>query len=160
MKKFSSLKFYFIIFSIVILGLIIDLILKQLTFEKQFSLISGVLSVFYTFNKGAGWSILANHTLFLTIFSAILVIGIICLIIFYKPKSKLFSVAIGLVLGGAIGNLVDRIFLGGVRDFICLDFITFPIFNFADMMLTVGAILLAIYLLFFLPQKDKKNETK
>ena len=76
----------------------------------------------------------------------------------YKPDSKLYSIGLSFVVGGAIGNLVDRIFLGGVRDFIVFEFWReFPTFNVADSFIVVGVILLAIYIIFF---SNEKKESK
>lgn len=61
-----------------------------------------------------------------------------------------------LVFGGAVGNLIDRLFLGYVRDFIALDFINFPVFNIADMCLCAGVIVLLVFFLFLYPKYNKK----
>ena len=75
---------------------------------------------------------------------------------FVKEKNLFYCLAFGFVIGGAVGNLVDRLWLNYVRDFIFLDFFpTFPVFNVADSFLCVGAIMLAIFILFM---QGKKNE--
>ena len=158
MKK--NILFYIIIVSIVAVGVGIDMITKHITMGVNQPLIDGVVSAVFTWNTGAGWSILSDQTLLLTIFSALLAVALIVLIIFYRPQSRLFSVGIGLVLAGAIGNLIDRILFGAVRDFIHLDFMSFPIFNVADMLLTFGAIILGIWLVFFWGKKGKKENGK
>ena len=61
----------------------------------------------------------------------------------------MFGIATALIFGGAVGNLVDRINFQKVRDFIYLEFIRFPVFNVADICLTVGVILLGVYVVFF-----------
>ena len=158
MKK--NIIFYIIIVSIVAVGVGIDMITKHITMGVNQPLIDGMVSAVFTWNTGAGWSILSDQTLLLTIFSALLAVALIVLIIFYRPQSRLFSVGIGLVLAGAIGNLIDRILFGAVRDFIHLDFMSFPIFNVADMLLTFGAIILGIWLVFFWGKKGKKENGK
>lgn len=97
-----------------------------------------------TFNTGASFSILANSGPLI----AVVVFGVIALIIFVlgDASKKLEAVALGLVLGGAVGNLIDRLFRGdgfldgGVVDFI--DFSFFATFNVADACVTIGVILL------------------
>lgn len=97
-----------------------------------------------TFNTGASFSILANSGPLI----AVVVFGVIGLIIFVlgDASKKLEAVALGLVLGGAVGNLIDRLFRGdgfldgGVVDFI--DFSFFATFNVADACVTIGVILL------------------
>lgn len=65
-----------------------------------------------------------------------------------KTMPRNLQLGLALVLSGAIGNLIDRVALGYVRDFIAFDFINFPVFNFADSCITVGAVLLIVSVLF------------
>ena len=62
-----------------------------------------------------------------------------------------------MVLGGTLGNMIDRIFLGYVRDFICLEFINFPVFNVADSCLVIGVILYCVYYVFLWDKKENKK---
>lgn len=153
-------KFYITMLAIVAICLTTDLITKSAFTNQTMPVIDGVVSIFFTWNTGAGWSILSNHTIFLTIISAVLVLGMIFVAIKFRPKSWVFAIGFALVFAGAIGNLVDRIFFGAVRDFICLEFINFPIFNFADAFLTIGAIMLAIWLIFLYQKKEKTTDGK
>ena len=75
-----------------------------------------------------------------------------------QNSSLFLGVCVGLMMGGAIGNLIDRLFLGFVRDFINFDFITFPVFNFADVALTIGIFLMIVYILFFYSKESEKIE--
>ena len=82
---------------------------------------------------------------------------------FKVVKTKTYSAGLGLILAGAIGNFVDRIALGYVRDFIMFDFWhSFPIFNFADCCIVIGAALVCIHFIFLSkPDKDvTKNKSK
>ena len=153
-------KFYITMLIIVAVGLSADLITKTVFTNQTLPVIDGVVSIFFTWNTGAGWSILSNHTLFLTILSALLVVAMIFLAIKFRPKDWVFAIGFALVFAGAFGNLVDRVFFGAVRDFICLEFINFPIFNFADVFLTIGAIMLAIWLIFLYQKKEKPSDGK
>ncbi|MDD4815903.1 MAG: signal peptidase II [Clostridia bacterium] len=146
-------KFYIIIVAIFVLGLALDLITKIVFANQNFDIINGVLSVYYTQNSGAGFSLFSDYTFLLTIFSAIILIGLVVFNIKFKPNSKLFSVSMGLIFAGAVGNFLDRVFLGSVRDFIRFDFINFPIFNLADCCLTIGAVLLCVFMLFVYKEK-------
>lgn len=76
-----------------------------------------------------------------------------------KPKSKLFYASVALVIGGGIGNLIDRIFYGYVIDYISLSFFP-PVCNFADYCITVGTVLLMVYVLFLseVGKKELKND--
>ena len=71
-----------------------------------------------------------------------------------KNKTKLVGISFALILSGAIGNFIDRLLNGYVVDMFRLDFINFPIFNVADVCLTVGVALMLIHVLFF--EKEEK----
>jgi signal peptidase II len=114
----------------------------------------GLFSLTYLRNNGAAWNILPGQMVFFYIIS-LAAIGVVLYYLF-KPgkKSALFSVGLALTLGGIIGNLIDRIHLHYVVDMIQLDFMNFNIFNIADSAITVGIIIIFIYLIFF---EDKQK---
>ena len=140
---------YITIFSTALIIILIDQITKfliRINFQLNDSLplIKNVFHLTYIQNTGAGFGILKSQTLIL-IFISLIVIGVI----FYyfdriKDKEILLQVLVGFVLGGTIGNLIDRITYGFVIDFI--DFQIWPIFNVADGFVTIGVIGLIIYL--------------
>ena len=100
----------------------------------------------YAQNSGAAWSILSNGTTFLAILSLIAFIAIGTYIKKMKDIKKLQVIGFSLLLGGILGNFIDRVFYGYVIDY--LDFYIlgydYPIFNFADITIVVGAIILMI----------------
>lgn len=159
MKKNYKIILYSCVF---ILLIIVDLLTKFLLDGKEITLISGVLSLTSSHNTGAGFSILNNQTLFLTIITIAFLIIFTLFNIFEKFKfSHLYLISISLIYAGAVGNLIDRIAFGYVRDFIYFELINFPIFNVADICLTIGVILFAIYFLFFnKPTKEDNNNAK
>ena len=140
---------YITIFSIAFIIVLLDQITKFLiktNFElnQTLPLIKNFFHLTYIYNFGAGFGILHQQALIL-VFVSLIVIGAI----FYyfdriKEKEILLQVLVGFILGGTIGNLIDRISYGFVIDFI--DFRIWPIFNFADSFVTVGVIGLIIYL--------------
>ena len=75
-------------------------------------------------------------------------------------RHPLMNLSLGMVLGGGIGNMIDRIRLGYVVDFFHTDFIDFAVFNVADCFITVGAVLLAVYVIFFEPRVEKKLQAE
>lgn len=115
----------------------------------------GLFSLTYLRNNGAAWNILPGQMVLFYLISLV-AIGVVLYYLF-KPRQKsvLFSVGLALTLGGIIGNLLDRLHLHYVVDMIQLDFINFNIFNLADAAITVGIILIFVYLIFF---EDKQNE--
>ncbi len=139
---------------------IVDLIAKKFTFGIDQDAIPGFFKFFYTQNTGAAWSMFSGSTIALIVVSVLIIILIFVYGIFSKSKNPLFYVSLGLIVGGAFGNLIDRIFLGYVRDFIKLEFMDFPIFNTADCFLTVGVVCLVVFYLVELikERKAKKNQ--
>lgn len=119
-------------------------------------LIDGVLHLTYVTNSGASWGILSGRRTFFIVITVIAVCAAVCMLYFSKlKKSRLFCWSMALIIGGAVGNLIDRVRLGYVVDMISLRFIDFPVFNAADMVLTAGAICLICYALFY---KEDKHE--
>ena len=112
----------------------------------------GLFRLTYTTNTGGAFGILANQAFLLAVV-AIIGIGVFLVYLRYIPlQSTLLKVGLGLDLGGAIGNLIDRLRFGGkVTDFI--DIGAWPVFNVADMSVVVGTIIIAYYLLFFTSRK-------
>ena len=134
-----------------IIFLVVDIISKILisnlmSVGQSFQIVRNFFNITYVRNAGAAWSILSGKTWLLIIVSLI----IISLIVFYiyknKPKSNIEKISYSMILGGAIGNLLDRIIYGYVVDF--LDFNIFgydyPIFNLADTFICVSVGLLII----------------
>lgn len=108
-----------------------------------------VLSFRYHENKGAAWGMLADHRWVFMIISTIAIVAIIGYLVWTRKKkdSKLFRISLCFFAGGGIGNMIDRVALGYVIDFLRFDFIDFPIFNVADSFITVGAALMILNLI-------------
>lgn len=111
---------------------------------------SGLFKIYYTENTGAAFSILQNQNILLIII-AIVVIALI----FYYYKQINLKLPLILILAGTVGNLIDRIFLGFVRDFISVSI--WPIFNLADVFCTVGILWLIYH--FYTEEKTYKSKT-
>lgn len=130
------------------------LVLENL--DETVTVIPHILSFEYATNTGMAWGMLKDHR---WVFMTLSVVAIaLFAFLYYKIKNPhpLLTLSIGFVLGGGVGNMIDRIFRpqGGVIDFFRTDFMDFPIFNVADIFITVGGALLVIYVLFY----DKKQE--
>lgn len=123
------------------------------------SLIDNVLSLTYLQNTGAAWSILEGKITFFAIITVIAVAVVVYLLFRYQKSSLWFGFGLAFVLGGAIGNFIDRLQHGFVVDMFQLDFINFPIFNIADMSLVFGVILIFIYALVDDEAKGKQGES-
>lgn len=110
----------------------------------------GFILITYVRNSGAAFGLLANQNL-LIIFAVLIGVAAIILYYAYPPfQTNWTRVSLGLLLGGAVGNLVDRLRFGFVVDFI--DLRVWPVFNVADSAITTGICILAFYLLFKAPK--------
>lgn len=119
---------------------------------------NAVFSFYYVENTGISFSMLNSKMTLIIIITTIILICLLYVLIktpktlYYMP----FSITLSVIVAGAIGNLYDRIFRGYVIDFIMLEFINFPVFNFADICVCVG--LLVLVILIFFRYKDKDFE--
>lgn len=154
-----------VVFAVLLcLGLIgADQLIKILVIEhlkpiQYIDFIDGILRFRYVENTGAIFGSFATHTAFLTIFSVILLIVTIFFLIKNKNQNKFVKFCLLFMISGGIGNIIDRIRLHYVVDYIEPLFVNFAVFNFADCLITVGAFLLIFYLIFDLVRDSKKNK--
>ncbi|HCM90098.1 MULTISPECIES: signal peptidase II [Vagococcus] len=124
--------------------------LHQTVFDNQ------ILSLTHIRNSGAAWSILEGKIWFFTIVTIIALIILPYLLYKYHEKSKWMTIGLSLIIGGTLGNFIDRIRLGYVVDMFQVEFFNFPIFNFADVSLVIGVLCIFIYILFFEEEIDLK----
>ncbi len=113
-----------------------------------------VFHLTYVENKGAGWGIFSDHTWLLTVATVIVIVAAVSYVVVKRPKDRLFLTALTFMIGGAVGNLVDRVRQGFVIDFLDFTLIDFPVFNIADCFITVGAAIFVIYVIFFSDKKE------
>ena len=120
------------------------------------SIIDGVLEFNYLENRGAAFGMLQNQKIFF-VFVALIFLGVIAYVLIkvpYEKKYRRLHVLLILIAGGAIGNLIDRLRLDYVVDFIYIVLINFPIFNVADIYVTLSTVLLVIQVLFVYKDND------
>lgn len=115
------------------------LITSNMSVGETIPIIDGVFHLTYVKNTGAAFSILTGQRLFLILLPLIIVVALVFYIIVKKPKSKLLVLSFSMIIAGGISNLIDRISLGYVIDFLDFRIINFPVFNFADICVTLGA---------------------
>ena len=120
------------------------LIVSNLSETARIVCIPGVVDIVYVENTGAAFSMLSAHTWLLGLVSAAFCAAIAVYMAKMKFTDKRYQIIGGMLLGGALGNGIDRIFRGFVVDFIELAFIRFPVFNIADIAITLGAVLLVV----------------
>ena len=119
---------------------------RTLQLGGAYSIIDHFFYFTYYHNTGAAWSILEGNLMIFYIVSVIAGIGIVYYFIQSHPYQKLLRFGLVLVFAGMIGNLIDRIVFGYVRDFIGFIIFgyNFPIFNVADMAITIGMVLVIL----------------
>ena len=153
-----------IIIYISIILLLIDqisklLVVKLIDINSGIELIKNFFYLTYTHNTGAAFSILTGKRIFLILIAVVILIVIFNYLRKNKIESKVEKIAFSLVIGGSIGNLLDRIVRGYVIDF--LDFkifgYNFPIFNLADTFIVIGVFLL---LIITLTRKEVKHDNR
>jgi len=138
-------RFYYILLSILIF--LIDQFSKYLININHNSLINNdfiLFTIVYVKNYGAAFDILSGSRIFLSTVSTIFSIVLIYFILIKKNLNNLNLLSYSFILGGTIGNGIDRINKGYVVDFINLNFIDFPVFNIADISINIG-LLFIIY---------------
>ena len=114
----------------------------------------------YVENTGAAFSLFEDKTVLLSIFSALVMAVGFYLLIARKFKSKVLIASVVMVMGGGLGNLIDRVFRHFVVDYIEVLFINFPVFNFADCFITVGEFVLIGYLLWDIFRDFRKGRAE
>lgn len=117
--------------------------------ERIIPVIEGVFELHYTENRGVAFGMLQGQ-LWLFVPMTLLIVALFGIMLLRSPLRhyKLFTIPAVMIIAGAIGNLIDRILYGYVIDFLYFKLIDFPIFNFADCCVVIGAILLVIFFLF------------
>lgn len=148
-----------------LLGIIILVALDQYTKylavihlkdKPAYIIINGILELNYLENRGAAFGMLQNQKAFF-IFVAVVILSVIGYVLYKTPDNKKYRILhllLSLIAAGAIGNMIDRIRFDYVVDFIYFVLINFPIFNVADIYVTVSTVALVILLLFVYKEND------
>lgn len=140
---------------IILFFLLIDILTKQwalkvLSVQGDITVIKNFFDLAYLENRGAAFGILQNKVLFLAIVTSAIIAVMLFYLFKYKPKSNLLIWSLYLIISGAIGNLIDRVRLGFVVDFLQFhykDIYYFPTFNMADTFVVIGTGLMILYII-------------
>ncbi|MFT8317200.1 MAG: signal peptidase II [Sporolactobacillus sp.] len=133
-------------------------IIQNMSVGESFPIIPGVFYLTSVRNTGAAWSMLEGQFLFFFIITVIVLIVTIYYMQKAGRKQPLFGLSLALIIGGTLGNFIDRLFRGEVVDFIHIYIVryNFPVFNIADSSLFIGVVLLLIYLI----RDEQKGKVK
>lgn len=144
--------------SLIMLGIFIvmvDRITKLLLINKEITIIPNFLNFIYTENRGVAFGIASSNTILIVLMNVIILAIIIK---FLKDKfsktNYIIILSLIMILAGGIGNLIDRIARGYVIDFIDVNILNFPVFNVADISITLGVIMIMIILIGSLFEKE------
>ena len=143
------------IYIIIIVGLVLDRITKiwavnTLMGQKDITIIKDFFDFSYLENRGAAFGIFQGKAYLLAAVTLVILFFLFFNYLKTKNKTKIFTWSTGLIISGAVGNLIDRLSLGYVVDFVSLHFKNsyyFPSFNVADMCITFGTGLLILYII-------------
>ncbi len=146
-----------------IIGILVDQLTKWLVattmaLGESIPLISGVLHITYIHNRGAAFGMLADHRWVFLVISSITIVAIAVFLCVTRIRDTLSLVSLSLILAGGIGNMIDRLALGYVIDFIDFRIINFAVFNGADSFVCVGAAL--FFLAAVLDMRQEARATK
>lgn len=139
----------------VIVLTVLDQLIKKIVTDNmkvgdRIVLVDGVFEIHYIRNTGSAWGVLSGKT-FLLVLISIFVVGLIAFLyhnISFNRRYRIVRILLTFILGGAIGNMIDRIALKYVVDYLYFSLINFPVFNFADIFITVSIILVVILMIF------------
>ncbi len=158
-KKKLWIFFQFIISTIFLVGLdqwTKKLAVEHLKGQADIELIPSVLCFHYLENRGAAFGTFQNQRTFLLILTSLILLAV-CYVLWKLPQDKKYvflKLLCFTVTAGGIGNLIDRIRLNYVVDFIYFSLIDFPVFNVADIYVTVSMVLLCLLVLFYYKEED------
>lgn len=166
--KFVKMKRweYVLYSSIIILGILIDQLTKWLAvvFLKPldtFPIIKSVIHLTYVENRGAAFGMLADKRYIFMIISTVMITAMVFILYsgIYNNRA-IYPVAFSMIISGGIGNMIDRIALGYVVDFIDFRLINFAVFNGADSFVCVGAGILILALILDIIEESKQKNAK
>lgn len=145
---------------IVILVVVLDQLTKlivegNISFGSSIPVINGFFYLSHWKNTGAAWGIFQNGRMFFIPLT--IIVSIVLIYYLYKADSRFLKISLSFIIGGALGNFIDRVWRTSVVDFLEFHFgsYIFPIFNVADCFLVVGTFLLGFYLLFIYNEKKQ-----
>lgn len=123
------------------------IVLQNIPMYADVPAIPGVFHFTYIENKGAAFGMLADHRWVFLVVSTVAIIAFLVYLLKWKPKDVLLRVSLSMIVGGGIGNMIDRVLRASVVDFIEVDFMNFAVFNVADIFVCVGCGLMVLYVI-------------
>lgn len=149
-----------IVFAVLVLDQLTKLAVRAAGSAFHVTLLPGVLDLMFVRNTGAAFSLGEGHGILFVVLAVAVVVAVAVYLVRSPQLSRVECAGLAMVSAGAIGNAIDRLLLGYVTDFIATTFIDFPVFNVADIAITVGVVLAVIGFIFLSPaaQVDATEE--
>ena len=132
------------------------IVVSQLELYEEAAFLPGLVRFYHTRNTGAAFSMFSDNRWVFMVFSVIAMALMTYLLIKFHGRHWLLSVSLAAVLGGGIGNMIDRVLCGYVVDFLDFQFMKFAVFNVADIFVTCGSVALAVYIIFIEPKVERR----
>jgi signal peptidase II len=132
------------------------IVVSQMALYEEVPFLPGLIRFYHTRNTGAAFSMFSDNRWVFMVFSVIAMMIMTYLLVNFHGRHWLLSVSLAAVLGGGIGNMIDRVLSGYVVDFLDFQFMKFAVFNVADIFVTCGSVALAVYILFIEPKVEKR----
>lgn len=154
---------FFVTLGVVVLDQLTKLIVRlSMDVGERIRFIPYVMNITYVENDGAAFGMLDNARWVFLVASTVTIVVIVWFLHKYGDRHPLLTTSLAFILGGGIGNMIDRLFVTNeageyvVTDFFETAFVDFAVFNVADSFITVGAILLGVYVIFYEPKVEKR----
>lgn len=156
---------YILYSSVIVVGIILDQLTKWLSVKflskiVTFPIIENVIHLTYVENRGAAFGMLADSRWIFMVTSTVMIIGLSLYLYLGFAENKLYEISVAMIISGGIGNMIDRIALGYVVDFIDFRLINFAVFNGADSFVCVGAGLLIFALIRDMIKESRAKSTE
>lgn len=132
------------------------IVVSQMALYEEVPFLPGLIRFYHTRNTGAAFSMFSDNRWVFMAFSVIAMMIMTYLLVKFHGRHWLLSVSLAAVLGGGIGNMIDRVLSGYVVDFLDFQFMKFAVFNVADIFVTCGSVALAVYILFIEPKVERR----
>ena len=126
------------------------------------TLVEGFMDLTFVENRGVAFGMFSGQRWFILLLTGVIAVGLVWFYVTMPKKKEYFPlrVSLVLVLSGAIGNIIDRLFRGYVVDFFEFTFFEWPVFNVADIYVVCGVILLALMIMFVVKDEDLELKKK
>lgn len=136
---------------IIIVGLVLDRVTKIYATNNfiENPVQGPIINLTYLENRGAAFGILQDRRIFFILITVAIVLYLLYYFYkSYKTNPNILNIALSMIISGALGNFYDRLINGYVVDFVEFSFVNFPVFNIADIFVTLGCALMIIYIIF------------